>query len=44
MTEAERKALARRLRTEVAEALTERRQADEADGRLWMSAAIRVFV
>lgn len=44
MAETERKALARRLRAEVADALTERRRTDEADGRPWMSAGDqRVF-
>ena len=44
MTGVERAALVRRLRGEVAEALTERRRADEAAGRAWMSAVDqRVF-
>lgn len=38
MNETERNVLARRLRGEVADALTERRRADEADGRPWMDA------
>ncbi len=44
MNELDGKALARRLRGEVADALTERRRADEAAGRAWMGVADqRVF-